>query len=109
MKLVKIFGIVMAFHAAAFMFIFAIPGCRSTTKKPVATAPASGSEASPLAAAEAPMAPAGTSEISSVRFSPTRPGTAAAAQAVAQPEATTYTVAKGDNLWSIAKKNNVTV
>ena len=110
MKLVKIFGIVMAFHAAAFMFIFAIPGCRSTSKKPAATAPVIGAESSPVAAAE--PAPAPSSEVSSVRFSPTRPGTPAAAEVTAsQPQAapSTYTVAKGDNLWSIAKKNGVTV
>jgi LysM repeat protein len=31
MKILRIFGIVVAVHAAAFMFVFAIPGCRSTT------------------------------------------------------------------------------
>jgi LysM repeat protein len=34
MKILKIFGIVVAVHAAAFMFVFAIPGCRSTTPRP---------------------------------------------------------------------------
>ncbi len=109
MKLVKIFGIVMAFHAAAFMFIFAIPGCRSTSKKPAANAPAStlatGPESSPVAAAEQP-APIGSADVAAVRFSPTRPGTPAAVEAVA-PD--TYIVTKGDNLWSIAKKHGVTV
>ncbi len=33
MKIVKIFGIVVAVHAAAFMFVFAIPGCRSTSHR----------------------------------------------------------------------------
>jgi LysM repeat protein len=33
MKILKIFGIVVAVHAAAFMFVFAIPGCRSTTRR----------------------------------------------------------------------------
>lgn len=33
MKILKIFGIVLAVHAAAFMFVFAIPGCRSTTRR----------------------------------------------------------------------------
>ncbi len=117
MKLVKIFGIVMAVHAAVFVFIFAIPGCRSTAKKPVSASPVGGdSGASPLAAAEAtaPAATAsstGTSEVAAIRFSPTRPGSTGAAEATA-PLATapaTYAVAKGDNLWSIAKKNGVTV
>jgi LysM repeat protein len=115
MKLVKIFGIVMAFHGVAFMFIFAIPGCRSTSKKPAAAAPAIAEEASPLSPAvenAAPMeSPLTSSEVSAVRFSPTRPGTPAAAQVATQsaPSGGQYTVVKGDNLWSIAKKNGVTV
>jgi len=46
MKILKIFGIVVAVHAAAFMFVFAIPGCRSTTRRapsPSETATASDS------------------------------------------------------------------
>lgn len=124
MKLVKLFGIVVGVHVALFMFIFAIPGCRSTAKKPAATAtspdlggsPISGSSVdagSPVSAAE--PAPAVGSELSSVRFSPTRPGTAAAtAETIAPtpPEAApagSYTIVKGDSLWSIAKKHNITV
>jgi LysM repeat protein len=45
MKILKIFGIVVAVHAAAFMFVFAIPGCRSTTRRapsPSETASADG-------------------------------------------------------------------
>ena len=52
MKLVKIFGVVMSVHAAVFLFIFAIPGCRSTGKKPAASASVTGSDSSPLAASE---------------------------------------------------------
>jgi LysM repeat protein len=110
----------MAFHGVAFMFIFAIPGCRSTTKKPVAAAPAPviGAEGSPLSAPAdtgSPVvgqpAPAAYGEVSSIRFSPTRPGTPAATAAVTAQStpAASYTVVKGDSLWSIAKKNNVTV
>lgn len=117
MKLVKIFGAVMAVHAAVFMFVFAIPGCRSTSKKTPATAPVIGAENTPVDAgspiAESAIAPA---EVAPVRFSPTRPGTAAAASVEAAPAAvavaaapSSYTVVKGDNLWTIAKKNNVTV
>ena len=117
MKLVKIFGVVMAVHAAVFVFIFAIPGCRSTGKKPAAAAPVTGDAAtSPVAASEAAAPVAATAvtspaEVGSVRFSPTRPGSALAVEATAPAPASpaTYTVAKGDNLWTIAKKNGVTV
>ena len=120
MKLVKVFGVVMAVHAAVFMFIFAIPGCRSTGKKPVAAAPVVGDAAgSPIAATEA-TAPAGTTaattsaDVAAVRFSPTRPGSPVAVEATAPvapavATASTYSVVKGDNLWIIAKKNGVTV
>jgi LysM repeat protein len=119
MKLVKIFGVVMAVHAAVFMFIFAIPGCRSTGKKPVTTAAiAGGTDTSPVTATDAgaPLAEtAAAGAPASVRFSPTRPGTPAAVDATvsavlpAATAATTYTVVKGDNLWTIAKKNGVTI
>jgi len=32
MKILKIFGVVVAVHAAVFMFVFAIPGCRTTAR-----------------------------------------------------------------------------
>jgi LysM repeat protein len=113
MKLVKIFGAVMAVHAAVFMFVFAIPGCRSTSKKPVAAAPSvETAEASPLASSSE-VSPIGYSsapeEVAPIRFSPTRPGTPTATAAIAAPEPTSYTVVKGDSLWSIAKKNGLTV
>lgn len=131
MKILKIFGAVLAVHAVAFMLIFANPGCSSTSKPTppaasaeapapaamvtmpaIATAPA---EVSPLSTAPAtafdPNAPA-TSAM--VRFSPTRPGTPAATAVQAQPvenvvPATTYAVGNGDSLWTVAKKNHLTV
>jgi LysM repeat protein len=115
MKLVKIFGVVMSVHAAVFLFIFAIPGCRSTGKKPATAASVTGSDSSPLAASEmgSPMGdPAPAADLAPVRFSPTRPGTAAAAEVVAPAPAAaaeSYTVVKGDNLWAIAKKHGLTV
>lgn len=115
MKLVKLFGFVMAAHAAVFMFVFAIPGCRSSGKKPAApAATAVGAGTSPVAGSEtvSPVSSSSsvaTAEVSSIRFSPTRPGTPAAAEVTAPPAPTTYTVVKGDNLWSIAKKNGITV
>jgi LysM repeat protein len=49
-----------------------------------------------------------------VRFSPTRPGSPVAGALVAEPvadvtPATSYTVKSGDNLWTLARKNNLTV
>ncbi len=120
MKILKIFGLVVAVHAAVFMFIFAIPGCRSTGKQKT-PASADTTAVSPVAstggdtAAGSPiMAGADTSAPAQVLFSPTRPGTPAAAAIEAQPPAdvqpvSSYTVVKGDSLWSIAKKNGTTV
>ena len=117
MKLVKIFGVVMGVHAAVFVCIFAVPGCRSTGKKPASLAPAVGdATGSPVAASDV-NSPVGTptevpaADVAAVRFSPTRPGSPVALDAtvpvIAAP--VTYTVAKGDSLWTIAKKNGVTV
>jgi LysM repeat protein len=117
MKLVKIFGVVMGVHAAVFVCIFAVPGCRSTGKKPAAGAPVVGAAAdSPVGATEGTSPVGATTEspaadVAAVRFSPTRPGSSVAVEATAPLAAApaTYTVAKGDNLWTIAKKNGVTV
>ncbi len=139
MKIIKIFGVVVAVHAAVFLFIFAIPGCRSTGRpaaddagaarvsvaadaagsSPVIAAPAAGSGLSPVIAPAAapasvtfdPNAPA------TVRSSPTRPGSAAAssltpaapAPAKEAPVNASYSVVKGDSLWSIAQKHKVSV
>ena len=117
MKLVKIFGVVMGVHAAVFVCIFAVPGCRSNGKKSASLAPVVGdSTGSPVAATEV-SSPVGTTtevpaaDVAAVRFSPTRPGTQVALEAAVPVIAAqvTYTVAKGDNLWTIAKKNGVTV
>lgn len=132
MKIMKIFGLVVAVHAAVFMLIFAIPGCRSSARQnavvPPEPAPAgamityAGAGESPSLSSNAlnpaitsapmfdPNAPATAS--GPIRFSPTRPG--AAAQAVTPPPAeaapaVNYTVVKGDSLWTVAKRHGVTV
>lgn len=115
MKILKIFGLVVAVHAAVFVFIFAIPGCRSTGKqKPAAPADTSSPVASTGDAAAGSPVVAGTDMGAphQVLFSPTRPGTAAAAAAIETPAAAaplSYTVVKGDSLWTVAKKNGVTL
>jgi LysM repeat protein len=125
MNVLRIFGLVVAVHALAFLLIMANPGCSTKSKSPasVAAAPAttaSDSSASPFvsappAAGEAggvsfdPNAVAGAS-----RFSPTRPNTPAATAVTTEPvadvtPASTITVGKGDSLWSIAKKHGIPV
>jgi LysM repeat protein len=106
MKIIKILAIAAGLHALALILIFSNPGC-SYTK-------AAGPDTSPIT--PAPMgdaaAPAAQAETPTIRFSPTRPGTAVASALETQPvsgvtPATTYTVARGDSLWSIAKANQI--
>jgi LysM repeat protein len=131
MKILQIFGAVVAVHLLAFIFIFASPGCQSGPRNiptPDATVP-TGSTVAPLSYNSALANPSpvdfGTAGAPAVVYSPanndyghatpTRPGSPAAA-AVIPAKATadvapvsTYTVAKGDNLWNLAKKNGLTV
>jgi LysM repeat protein len=137
MKILKIFGIVVGIHLFALILIFANPGCSSTTKpapspgdtasadtSPVISVPSSSSSASTAtneAASSAitfnpdtPAAAAPAGADTGVRFTPTRPGTPVAGALVAEPvadvtPATTYTVKSGDNLWTLARRNNLTV
>jgi|CZKI01.1.fsa_nt_gi LysM repeat protein len=106
MKIIKILGIAAGIHALALILIFSNPGC-SYTK-------AAGPDPSPIT--PAPLADASASgatpETPTIRYSPTRPGTAVASALEAEPvsgvtPATTYTVARGDSLWSIAKANQI--
>jgi LysM repeat protein len=121
MKILQIFGAVVAVHLLAFIFIFASPGCQSSPRvmpTPDATMPGSNPSASTAApqsvdsgASSTTYAPAPASG----HFAPTRPSSAAAA-AITPTKAvenvapvSTYTVERGDSLWSIAKKNGMTV
>ncbi|HUJ42718.1 MAG TPA: LysM peptidoglycan-binding domain-containing protein [Opitutaceae bacterium] len=126
MNILKILGIVVAVHVVAFFLMFVNPGCRSTSQGPAPvpgeTAPAAGATTgaqpglSP-AAAPADSTPSVSLNIPApapVRYSPTRPGTPAAAALENAPPAdvtpaTTYTVVPGDNLTKIAKKHGTTV
>ena len=139
MKIMKVLGVVVGIHVFALILIFANPGCSSTSKpmpapvdtvsrtdtppsvsvplSPSVSVPMNDSGASPVSPApmmafnpDAPALAAG----GGVRFSPTRPGTAAASTLVAEPvadvvPATTYAVKSGDSLWTIAKKNHLAV
>jgi len=104
MKIIKILGIAAGFHALALILIFSNPGCSYTKAAAPETPPIT---PAPLSDASAPAA-----ETPTVRYSPTRPGTVVASALEAQPvsgvtPATTYTVVRGDNLWTIAKANQI--
>ncbi len=111
MKILKILGIAAGVHALALILIFANPGCSYTKaaapdSSPISSAPADSSSPAPTVVAPAP-------DSAVIRYSPTRPGTPVASALESQPvadvtPATTYTVARGDSLWSIAKKNQIT-
>ena len=131
MKLLKVFGVVVGIHVFALILIFANPGCSSTsqpapvaadtvakaeTPSPTITVPSTTPPDSPMITVPGgfdPNAPAVTVS-AGIRYSPTRPGTSAATALEAEPvadvtPASTYTVGKGDSLWTIAKKNHLTV
>jgi len=128
MKILKILGIVAGLHAFALLLILANPGCSSASRPATAKDdPPAKPAAAPLAAAapDAALAPAplisapvadgsdaGGAPL--IRYSPTRPGTPVASALETQPvadvtPATTYTVAKGDSLWTVAKKKHLTI
>ena len=121
MKILKFSGIVVGIHLLALILIFANPGCSSSTKQPPAKSETiTSAEPPPTISVPGVSSPSSTpvnapiTFNTDVRYSPTRPGTPAAATLEPEPvnnftPATTYTVVSGDNLTVIARKNHLTV
>ena len=94
MKIMKIFCLVVAVHAAVFMLIFAIPGCRSSALQNAVVTPGPAPAGAMISYAGAPDSPSLSSSAlnpaitsapmfdpnapatasGSIRFSPPRPG-----------------------------------
>jgi LysM repeat protein len=124
MKILKVFGVVVGIHVFALILIFANPGCSAMTKTSPSPSDTTAKADTPSPTITVPAVPAGdsagidpnapaVSTSAAIRFSPTRPNTSAASALEAEPvsdvtPATTYTVGKGDSLWSIAHKNHLT-
>ncbi len=126
MKILQIFGAVVAVHLLAFIFIFASPGCSSSPRNvptPDATLP-SGSSTDATVSNNSGVTemvtpvdhPIYLPEGTPGRVAPTRPGspnaaalTPAKSSAANVASVVPYTIQKGDSLWIIAKKNHITV
>lgn len=123
MKLLNVFGLVVGAHLAALTFIFATPGCRSSSGKakpsPDETAQAA-SDALPVYPLPRALAPEDLNAavpvtpvpVAPLRQLPTRPeATPLPPPPPPEPAAprATYTVAKGDSFWTISRKYGVSV
>jgi len=134
MKLVKIFGMVLALHVVLLTIFFLSPGCQSTPKQPLSggvqpvsepisrvlptnenwssqAAPDFGPSTYSRSSLEPIMGPTPAER---ARTSPTRPDDPSAfvgssASQTASSAVSTYTVSAGDSLWKISRKFGTTI
>lgn len=92
MKILKIFGLVVGIHVVAFMFVFAIPGCRSSTRHSPPPPQAVQAEAQPVRAAT----PSPVSDLGSQNLGPVAQNNSIS------PVANAGTVAGGSTATSLA-------
>ena len=124
MKLTKIFGIVLSLHVAVILLVMFQPGCQTVPgtgqdHNQSAQQPASPTGFNSGLEENAPEGPlvTGTGERSPPTapqpgelLVPTEPGVDSTPAGGLRPsDVTVYSVQKGDSLWSIARKNNLTV
>lgn len=113
----KVFAVVLGLHLFILSLLLFHPGCQKTQPTPAA-APMGEVTALDNATLAEPTRPTDTLGTSTTTTSindtmaattPIIDSSVAASAPVEAPVGTTYTVAKGDSLWSIARKNSVTV
>jgi LysM repeat protein len=105
--------VITSTEPAAPKIVVPASAAAATESLAVSAVPLPAGDTSPVIAAPMLYGSAAPASVT-VRYTPTRPGTAAAGTLEAAPPAdivatSTYTVGKGDSLWTIAKKNHLTV